>query len=62
MFALSNVFHFFTHEFASLGGWGLAFRLVFARPFDYVFFWHNDNVSLRRFGLDVAAAVSAANS
>src|SRR6058998_516018 len=40
MFAFPNMFHFFAHEFARLSGRGQAFPFVFARPFDWFFFWH----------------------
>ena len=40
MFAFPNMFHFFAHEFARLGGRRFAFALVLARTFDRFFFWH----------------------
>ena len=41
VFAFPNVFHFFTHKLASLSTGRLAFALVLARAFNYIFFWHN---------------------
>src|SRR4051794_17726290 len=41
MFAGSDVMHFFTHEFSSLGGWGLALPPVAAGAFEGFLFWHN---------------------
>ena len=54
MFAFPNMFHFFTHEFPGLGGRRLAFALIFARPFDWFFFWHTKSVSPLAARLDVA--------
>src|SRR6478672_1021723 len=45
MLALPNVFHFFAHKLARLSGRRLAFALIFARAFNYVFFWHNKMIS-----------------
>ena len=45
MFALPNVFHFFAHKLARLSGRRLAFALIFARAFNYVFFRHNKMIS-----------------
>src|SRR6266480_2987405 len=53
MFAFPNMFHFFTHEFAGLGRRRLGFALIFARPFDWFFFWHTKNVSPLAARLDV---------
>jgi hypothetical protein len=41
VFAFPNVFHFFAHKLASLGAGRLAFARIFARAFNYIFFWHN---------------------
>ena len=53
MFAFPNVFHFFAHKFAGLSRRRFAFALVFARPFNCFFFWHNRNVSPLAARLDV---------
>ena len=45
MFAFPDVFHFFAHKLARLSGRRLAFALIFARAFNYVFFWHNKMIS-----------------
>jgi hypothetical protein len=45
MFAFANMFHFFAHEFARLGGRRQTFAFVFTRPFDCFFFWHCKIVS-----------------
>jgi hypothetical protein len=39
------VFHFFAHKLACLSGRRLAFALIFARAFNYIFFWHNKMIS-----------------
>jgi len=44
MFPLSNMLHFFAHEFTRLGGRGERFTFVLARPFNRFFFWHNARV------------------
>ncbi len=53
MFAFADMFHFFAHELARLGGSRFAFTLVLARPFDYFVFWHNTLVSPPGAQLDV---------
>ena len=53
MFTFSNVFHFFAHEFARLSAGRFAFALVFARMFNYFFFWHIKSVSPLATRLDV---------
>jgi len=53
VFAFPNVFHFFAHELASLSGRRLAFALVFARAFNYFFFWHNKIITPLAARLDV---------
>src|SRR6266550_8506375 len=72
MFAFPNMFHFFAHEFARLGGRRFAFAhefarlggrrfafaFVFARPFDWFFFWHSKIVSPLARYLDVTKSVS----
>jgi hypothetical protein len=45
MFAFPDVFHFFAHKLACLSGRRLAFALIFARAFNYFFFWHNKRIS-----------------
>jgi hypothetical protein len=45
VFAFPNVFHFFAHKLARLGGRRLAFALIFARAFNWFFFWHNKMIS-----------------
>ena len=45
VFAFPNVLHFFAHKLARLSGRRLAFALVFARAFNYFFFWHNKRIS-----------------
>jgi hypothetical protein len=51
--ALPNMFHFFAHKLASLSGRRFAFTLIFARAFNYIFFWHNKRVSPLTAYLDV---------
>lgn len=46
VFAFPNVLHFFTHKLASLSAGRLPFALIFARAFNYIFFWHNKRVRL----------------
>jgi len=41
MFALSNVVHLFTHEFARLGGRSFSRRFVSAGPLLCFFLWHS---------------------
>ena len=53
MFAFPNVFHFFAHKLARLSGRRLAFALVFARAFNWFFFWHNKMISPLATCLDV---------
>jgi len=53
MFAFPDVFHFFAHKLASLGGRRLAFALVLAGSFYWFFFWHNKMVSPLATRLDV---------
>ena len=53
MFAFPTVFHFFAHKLARLGGRRLAFALIFARAFNWFFFWHNKMVSPLATRLDV---------
>jgi hypothetical protein len=45
VFAFPNVFHFFAHKLARLSGRRFAFALVFARAFNWFFFWHNKMIS-----------------
>ncbi len=45
MFPLANVLHLFAHKFPRLGGGRFAFLLIFARPLERFFFWHNNNGS-----------------
>ena len=58
MFAFPNMFHFFTHKFARLGGRRQTFAFVFSRPFDWFFFWHNKIVSPLTAHLDVMKTAS----
>ena len=53
MFAFPNVFHFFAHKLARLSGRRLAFALIFARAFNWFFFWHNKMISPLDARLDV---------
>ena len=53
MFAFPDVFHFFAHKLARLSGRRLAFALVFARAFNYFFFWHNKRITPLAARLDV---------
>ena len=53
MFAFPNVFHFFAHKLARLSGRRLAFALIFARAFNWLFFWHNNMISPLATRLDV---------
>jgi hypothetical protein len=53
VFAFPNVFHFFAHKLARLGGRRLAFALIFARAFNRFFFWHNKMISRLATRLDV---------
>jgi hypothetical protein len=53
VFAFPNVFHFFAHKLARLGGRRLAFALIFARAFNWFFFWHNNMISPLATRLDV---------
>jgi hypothetical protein len=53
VFAFPNVFHFFAHKLARLGGRRLAFALIFARAFNRFFFWHNKMISPLTTRLDV---------
>jgi hypothetical protein len=58
MFAFANMFHFFAHEFARLGGRRQTFAFVFTRSFDWFFFWHSKIVSPLARYLDVTKTVS----
>jgi hypothetical protein len=64
VFAFPNVFHLFAHKLASLSAGRFAFAFVFARSFDWFFFWHNKMVSPLEGGLDVkkAAGVTSRHS
>jgi hypothetical protein len=53
VFAFPNVFHFFAHKLARLSGRRLAFAFVFARAFNWFFFWHNKMISPLATSLDV---------
>jgi hypothetical protein len=53
MFAFPDVFHFFAHKLARLSGRRLAFALIFARAFNWFFFWHNKMISPLATCLDV---------
>jgi hypothetical protein len=53
VFAFPNVFHFFAHKLARLSGRRLAFALIFARAFNWFFFWHNKMISPLATRLDV---------
>ncbi len=53
MFAFPDVFHFFAHKLACLSGRRLAFALIFARAFNYFFFWHNKRITPLATLLDV---------
>src|SRR5437763_9082118 len=53
VFAFPNVFHFFAHKLACLSGRRLAFALIFARAFNWFFFWHNKMISPLDARLDV---------
>src|SRR5438105_13359660 len=62
MLAFPNMFHFFAHEFASLCGRRFAFPFIFARLFDWFFFWHTKIVSPLTRYLDVMKTVSTSAS
>jgi hypothetical protein len=64
VFAFPNVFHFFAHKLARLGGRRLAFALIFARALNWFFFWHNKMFSPLAIRLDVkkAAGVTSRRS
>jgi hypothetical protein len=53
VFTFPNVFHFFAHKLARLSGRRLAFALIFARAFNWFFFWHNKMISPLATRLDV---------
>jgi hypothetical protein len=53
VFAFPNVFDFFAHKLARLSGRRLAFALIFARAFNWFFFWHNKMISPLTTRLDV---------
>jgi hypothetical protein len=53
VFAFPNVFHFFAHKLARLSGRRFAFALIFARAFNWFFFWHNKMISPLATRLDV---------
>jgi hypothetical protein len=53
MFAFPDVFHFFAHKLARLSGRRLALALIFARAFNYFFFWHNKMITPLEGCLDV---------
>ena len=53
MFAFADVLHFFAHKLARLRGRRLAFALIFARAFNYFFFWHNKRTTPLATPLDV---------
>jgi hypothetical protein len=53
VFAFPNVFHFFAHKLARLSGRRLAFAFIFARAFNWFFFWHNKMISPLATSLDV---------
>jgi hypothetical protein len=53
VFAFPDVFHFFAHKLASLSGRRLAFALIFARAFNWFFFWHNKRITPLPMRLDV---------
>src|SRR5438874_11590644 len=53
VFAFPNVFHFFAHNLDRLSGRRLGFALVFARAFNWFFFWHNKMMSSLATCLDV---------
>jgi hypothetical protein len=59
MFAFPYVLHFFAHEFARLGGRRQTFSFIFARPFDWLFFWHSTIVSPLPRHLDVSKIMFA---
>jgi hypothetical protein len=46
MLTLPDVFHFLTHELAGLSGGRFALAFVFTCPFECIFFWHTETVSL----------------
>jgi hypothetical protein len=53
MFAFPYVLHFLAHEFTCLSGWRQTLAFIFARPFDWLFFWHSTIVSPLLRPLDV---------
>jgi hypothetical protein len=53
VFAFANVFYFFAHKLARLSRRRLAFALIFARAFNWFFFWHNKMISPLATRLDV---------
>ena len=52
MFSLTDVLHLFANKFTGLRGWRKPFAFVLVGPFNDIFFWHNNIVSLAGTALD----------